>query len=150
MVQQIEKLKDYLLIDEHDLDTECVRQPSIFFHVQEEYEKAVSLRDELKKEVTRVWSEEFINSKRNNKVSDAVAKAEADASPTYNEMYEKFLDAKHEAALWGALKEAFQQRVPMLRDICNLYISGYYSDVSVKESKKIVDFKSIKKQLLEE
>ncbi|GEM_PF-2578010 len=150
MEQQIEKLKELLLIDEHDLDTECVKQPSIFFYVQEEYEKEVSIRDELKKEVTKIWSEEFLNAKRSGKVSDVVAKAIADSSENYDRIYQQYLDSKHRAAIWGALKEAFQQRVPMLRDICNLYISGYYTDVSVKESRKIVDFKTIKKQLMED
>lgn len=133
----IEQYKKFLVIDKRNLDGEVQKQAERYWDVAERCAEAISLRDSLKEEKDKVWSEQFIKNKVESKldgkaISDKVAETYADSSPEFSKATKDFLDAKLDAELWIGMKESWQQRAVMLRELCGLNISMGYGEMVVR------------------
>jgi hypothetical protein len=131
----IEEARKGLVINRASLDTECERLPYIFWEVSKEYSEAVDTRDTLKHDADKMWGSLYITFKK-TKVSDKTAESMADSDEGYSSLYKDFLDAKKITDDWNSMKEAYEKKTVMLREMCGLIASGYYSSITVKEETK--------------
>lgn len=121
-------LRQDLEIDREGLDDCLVKQPELFFHASDAYVVAVASRDQLKLDLEekmaqldeQVRKEAIAN---DEKLSETAVAKRVQASPELKELQSDYLAAKAEADKWLALKEAFQQRSYMLRELVSLAVS---------------------------
>lgn len=124
--------KEMILIDKNSLDEELVRQASTFDDIADKVAELRSLRDEKKEELGKVKAERFMFYKDSE---EKVTDKKADASVLTDESYKK-IEIEHrdlclEFEEWQNKKESFLQRASMLKELCGLFISGYWQRSSV-------------------
>ena len=126
-------LSDGLRIDRDSLDEELIHQPSLFYEVGEAYARAVSVRDDLKERLSQTDARLNLELRedREGKFTEAMVMSEIQGNREHKEAVRSYLVAKEEAERLLALKEAFSQRAYILKDLCGLYVAGYFGDVSV-------------------
>jgi len=149
----LEEASRGLVIDIKKLDEECRFQPEIFYEVAKQAVLASSERDFLKEKKDKVWANSFISEKMEGKLdgkalSDKTAETFADVSEEVTKSTREYLEKKKEADEWVALKDSFQQRAVMLKELCGLQISGAYGEIVV-QNKTVDDSKiaRIKKEM---
>jgi hypothetical protein len=130
--QSRRELEASLQIDRDDLDSCLVDQPGYFYHVAEEVAQANARRDTLKldlEEQTAVLDKEVRhNAQRDEeKITEAGIQNRLRTMPKIKELQRKYLDAKTEADSWAALKEAYQQRSFMLRELVALQLAQIHN-----------------------
>lgn len=138
----LQELQANLAIDKSMLDDEVIRQPVLFYTVSEMLTIALAERDAAKEELTSVdadldafWRNKFGKDKSIGRVTDKMITSAVQTSPGHEKAFSDYLKAKTWADKLLALKEAFQQRSYMLRDLVALYSANYYEDTSMKPSK---------------
>ncbi len=137
----IAELKEQLAIDKSVLDDEVIRQPVLFYTVSEQLTNAIAERDGAKEDLAAVDAE--LNAKWRKKLSTSTTKRVTDSlvqsyiqtDPVHEKAFDTWLAAKTKADQFLALKEAFQQRSYMLRDLVSLYSANYYEDSSMRPTK---------------
>lgn len=142
-----EHLKEQLIINKHDLDTECINQASFFNRIADECATAMSLRDKAKENLYRVDAQlgsDIRTEAQNNeiKITEKLIEQKIFTDKIHNQAFGDSVRAKLESDKWGALREAFSQRVNMVELIAKLYLAEYYPRKSIKEGvsgKTIVD-----------
>lgn len=144
-----EEARKLLKIDRLNLTSELEKQPEIYDEVSEMCVYAISVRDSLKDEKERIWSEQFLSAKRNSAIdgktpSDKVAETMADTSKEFVEVSKSFLEAKKDADEWIGIKESFQQRMEMLRELNRILSRSLYNEASESS------YDRIKKQMRKE
>lgn len=122
------------------LDDEVIRQPMLFYEVSDQLTDALAERDAAKEELAVVdaeldnsWRKKLAKVK--DRVTDKVVQSCVLTSPEHEKAFQTYLHAKTKADRFLALKEAFQQRSFMLRDLVALYSANYYETTSLKPSK---------------
>jgi len=133
----LQEAREKLLINKNNLDEECKHQPELYYEVASNSVKAISERDRLKEEKDATWSKTFITNKMEGRLegkslSDKTAETFADTDEYVLKSNADYLKAKEEADEWIALKESYQQRALMLKELCGLYVAGYFGEISVK------------------
>lgn len=130
-------LKLHLAIDKSMLDDEVVRQPVLFYNISEILTDAIALRDGAKEalafidaEMDSVWRKKL--SKGDAKVTEKMVQNHVQCSYEHGKAFDAYLKAKTYADKLLVLKEAFQQRSYMLRDLVSLYSANYYETSSIK------------------
>lgn len=133
-------LKQQLEIDKSVLDDEVIRQPVLFYTISELLTDAIAERDGAKEELSMVdadldaqWRAKL--SKNEKRVTEKLIANYVQTSPLHEKAFQTYLDAKTKADKLLALKDAFQQRSYMLRDLVALYSANYYEEASVRPSK---------------
>jgi hypothetical protein len=133
-----------LFIDKLRLDEVCQTQADIFYRVAEQYAKSVSVRDKAKEDLTAVDADIALElrgsaEKNGEKMTEGKLLQLVQSSEKHIRAFNDYLDIKYETEQWGALKEAFLQRASMTKELCGLFISGYFSDITVKSDKRMDD-----------
>lgn len=134
----IEQLKEHLTIDKNALDDELEKQALVYFEICEASAHALSSRDELK-QVMEVVDAEIADgirtraAKTGDKITEAKLSQEILLDDKHTEAYSAYLEAKKDADLWAALKESFSQKGFALRELAELYISGYFAGSGIRE-----------------
>lgn len=123
----LEALQSQLQIDKDDLDTCLVEQPDLYYHVAEHFVSAVARRDEVKLSIEQVTAElgeqmRKAAAARDEKLTEAAITRKLADTPRLQEMEAQYLHLRLEADKWQALKEAFQQRSFMLRELVAIFI----------------------------
>lgn len=134
-------LQESLTIDKSVLDDEVIRQPVLFYTVSEMLVDALAERDAAKEELNSVdadldgiWRRKLGKDPK-AKATEAVVKNHVQLSAEHEKAFGVYLTAKTKADRLSALKDAFQARSYMLRDLVSLYSANYYEDASVKPTK---------------
>lgn len=128
---EIDELRNYLKIDKHKLDEELEEQPMLLFQISEAYVQAAAERDMLKEALATTDAKldkkarEYLD-KREEKVTEAMVKNFVLTDKEHEKATQAYFDAKNQADLLFALKEAFQSRGYFLRDLATLYTANYY------------------------
>lgn len=140
MTSILSDLQQHLEIDKTALDDEVMRQPSLFYKVSEALTDALAERDGALEELSYVDAEQALKgrkelSKAGAKVTDAMVKTYVQVSVEHDKAFNAWLQAKARADKLQALKEAFNQRSYMLRDLVTLYSANYYESTSVKPTR---------------
>lgn len=131
----IEEAKDYLHIDRNKLDDEIEKQNEIYLMVAENHIEAINKRDSIKHKMDTEWSKIFVDVKSDGKPSDTLAKSIVESDPIYVNLYDEYLEAKKDADTWYAMRDAWEKRASMLKELCGLYISGYFGNFEMKGGK---------------
>jgi hypothetical protein len=134
------ELQQQLAIDKSVLDDEVIRQPVLFYEISEQLTEAVAERDAAKENLSVVdaeldhsWRKKL--AKTQNRVTEGMLTSYVITSPAHEKAFQDYLQAKTKADKLLVLKEAFQQRSYMLRDLVSLYAANYYEDTALKPSK---------------
>jgi|SRR5579863_787680 len=127
-MRTIEELQKELIINRIALDEELVQQPQLFWEASEGYTLASAQRDTAKLSLERAEADcaQHIRGGSLEKLSDKKVADAVMANPTYIGYYESYLQYKANAEKWSVLKDAFQQRSSMLRDLVQLMSIGYW------------------------
>ena len=133
----ITEFREYLRIDKSALDDELIEQSMLLFQVSEAFVEAAAHRDTCKEQAALIDAQ--LDSKirddaekSDTKTTEGDVKAQIQSHPKHEKAFKAFLTAKREADVLSALKEAFQQRGYMLRDMCSLYVANYYEQNAVR------------------
>jgi hypothetical protein len=126
------ELEGSLQIDRDDLDSCLVEQPGYFYHVAEEVAQANARRDtlklELEEQIAVLDKEVRQNALRDDeKMTEAGIQNRLRTMPKIKDLQRQFLNAKTEADSWAALKEAYQQRSFMLRELVALHLAHLHN-----------------------
>jgi hypothetical protein len=132
------ELQQQLAIDKSVLDDEVIRQPVLFYSISEQLTDAIADRDYAKEvlgaidaELYGVWRRKLAKDTK-LRVTEKMVENAVLTDPKHEKAFSEFLDAKTKADKYQALKEAFQQRSYMLRDLVSLYSANYYEVSSLK------------------
>jgi len=134
---EIEEFRQWLKIDKHRLDEELEEQPMLLFQISESYVLATATKDSAKEYLATADAKldkkarEYFD-KREEKVTEAMVKNYVQTDKDHEKATQAYFDAKGRADLLAALKEAFQSRGYMIRDLCTLYAANYYEQGSAK------------------
>ena len=134
--QYIEKWQQKLAIDQNALDREVEMQPYLFFQVADECAEALSRRDSAYDELKRTdadlnFSVRESLAESGQRVTEEMVKSAVLIDNRHIEAQKKYNEAKLESDKIEALKSAFQQRGYMLRDLVQLFATGYSMGSSV-------------------
>lgn len=134
---KLDEFRRYLKIDKHALDDDIVQQPMLFYEVSEAYVVAAAERDGFKEALARVDAgldaeirEEL--EKSDTKATEAMVKNQIQCHQDHEKAYKLYAKAKEQADLLAVMKDSFQQRGYMLRDLCQLYVANYFEESSVR------------------
>lgn len=133
----LEEAKNNLQFNKYELDTAVSTHAILYYEISENLAESVSLRDEAKNLLESEYAEisMFVrNDLKNNgeKVTEEIVKQLTLNSPNYKKSFDKYLDAKFIADEWLAMKEAYVQRGYMLKMMGDLYVTNYFSDITIK------------------
>lgn len=132
------EFRNYLSIDKDNLTEAMAAQADLFFRVGEECAIAVSERDEAKERIATVDAEigqscRLKNGKKpEEKVTESGIKDQIQINTQHQQAFEAYAESKKRAEQFIALRDAFQERGRMLRDLGNLYGAGYFSITASK------------------
>lgn len=152
----LNQARELLLIDKHNLDEECITQPSISSSVGDQFITAKSIRDKAKKELAEV---DALIAKELRLDADAkgtkLSEAKLQESIILDERHKSAFNIWAEANLtserWENMKDSFHQRGFMLKDLCSLFYTAYFVKESVNVNKAAVEKETtdIRKKLQE-
>jgi hypothetical protein len=134
----IAELRSYLKIDKHALDVELEDHSVLLFKISEAFVEAAAHRDMLKEHLATTDAEldSVVRKKKvDGRLTNDMVAACIQTHPRHEEASTAYLDAKKEADLLFALKEAFQSRGYMIRDLCSLFTANYFEEASVKPTR---------------
>lgn len=141
----IDEFREYLRIDRPNIDLEMVQQASLFHKVSEAAIKATAKRDRLKLELKELDAELYAEKKQDllqggEKATEAAISNEVLLDKDRKRLAREFIDAEEAVGQLDALKDSFQQRGYMIRDLGSLYTAKYFeSDAFVlrEENKEL-------------
>lgn len=137
-------LRDRIRFDRDALDDAIEEQAGLFLQASDEQATAVSRRDQAKS----IMEEEFAaacdrarRGRSEERKTEAAVKEAAQLDRQYKKADNEYRELKLAADLATALREAFDMRGKMLREMAQLYIAGYYQTnaVSGKDRKEVAD-----------
>jgi hypothetical protein len=124
----LEGLRRQLSIDDDDLDRALIEQPDLYYHVAAQYVEAVAERDAAKLDLEQAQAEldgQFRRQavEQEAKITDAAVQRKIVSTPRVQTLERDYLKCRGDADKWLALKEAFQQRSFMLRELVSIRIA---------------------------
>lgn len=132
-----DEAKAGLRINKHELERELSEQPDLFARVAHMAVLWAGFRDTAKHklavveaEVSALVRQQFAD--EGSKVTETAVKEEVVQHPNLKNQTRKYLETRREADLWQGYKDAYEQRGRMIRDLCQLYIAGYYQNSAVR------------------
>ncbi len=130
----IAALERLLPIDEHNLEGERATQHDKLYIAAKELALAISRRDAVKKHIKEMdarLSEEFRHRE------DLTVKACADKVMLHPEMIDssdELLECEKMVGLWGAMKDAMEQRSYALSGLIQLFLSQHYGEARMERA----------------
>ena len=124
----IEELKQYLIIDQNVLNEELIRQPQLFADISDHYAEAISRRD-LAKQVLEQLDANLANEFRANsieKVTDSKTENHVKSHPNHVEQHRRGIEYQLQVEKLAGDMKAFIQRNDSLKNLVQLFLSGYY------------------------
>jgi hypothetical protein len=127
-------LRARIKIDRDALDKSVEEQAQVFLEVCDRHVHALSLRDEARDALSRKDAEIAREVRQNGEKSGSrVTEANVNDSvmlhPDHIRLSAILAEIKKQSDLWGVLRDAFDQRMRMIRELVNLYAVGYYGSV---------------------
>jgi hypothetical protein len=134
------ELEAGLHIDENGLDDALMEQTELFYRVSKEYSLLVSRRDAAKQNVDEVKAEVDLQYRQdarneNEKVTEKEIEAKVRMDKDVVAAIDAHLKLNRAVGVYGALKEAYQQRNYVLKELSGLYVANYYGDVTHSSAK---------------
>lgn len=128
-------LREKIKIDRNTLDEDVIQQPILYQEVSELYVMAMSERDSAKDALAKTDAEiaHELRAKwaaNGEKGTEAKLEEEILLAPKHIVAHAYWSTLVRRASYLGAMKESFDQRGKMLRELAALYIAGYYDKAS--------------------
>lgn len=135
-LELVEEFREYLKIQTHQLDLCIAQQPELFSLVAEKATEFNGLKESVKHNVELLEARLSYQYRRDapGRTTDKSTKEWVETQQSYINKRKEYIQVKYLAECWDALRNAFQQRGYMLRDLAQLYVAGFFSDISIKES----------------
>ncbi len=136
-IRLLEQYAELLQIDRNDLDTALLEQAQVYYRVGEAYATAISYRDYAKSHIDKVRADtdRLIRRKAQEeaeKVTEAQVANRILDDVLYQKVVDEHLEWKTVADKWSALRDSFERRCYALRDLCTLWVAGYFTDTTIK------------------
>lgn len=131
----LNEIKTRLRINKDSLDNELIEQAELLFSISDLYETALTERDFLKEELAQVdarLDHKYRNGKE--KITEAMVKSFVLIDKDHTKAFTAYADARLKAGQLAALKDSFKERGYMLRELCGLFLAGYYEQNSVRST----------------
>lgn len=124
----LKEAENLLAIDKDDLTEELIKGPSILGAVGRNYVVSCDVRDRAKDFLSKTEAKIFNRLKKtSDKSSDFSVKQRVSTNKEVAAALEEYREAKLLAAKWEILKETFNQRGWMLKQLAELYMAQFYS-----------------------
>lgn len=129
----IAELEKAMQIDPHALDEALIRQPDAFYRVSQRLALMLSKRDAAKQGLQELEAEVDRDIRKSSalaeiKSSEAQIKSLVRLDRDVKAAERELLDLNRDVAQWQALKEGFQQRSYVLKDLVSLHVANYFGD----------------------
>lgn len=126
-----EQLRNRLKIDRNELDKSVEEQAQVFFEVCEQHVNAISHRDEARDKLSRRDAELARETrqgleKSGARATEAIINDSVMLHKDHIDLSAELAVIKKQTDLWGILRDSFDQRMRMIRELVNLYAIGYY------------------------
>jgi hypothetical protein len=122
-----ETLRDKVAFDRDALDDAIEEQSGLFLEASDAVANAMSLRDEAKSLMDQESARACDRARKGeDKKTEAAVKESAQLDKKYLLAEAQYRHAKLAADLATSVRESFDMRGKMLKEMCQLYISGYY------------------------
>ena len=135
---KIEEFRKLLQIDRDALDDVVAQHPFLYMQVAEECTRLSSVRDKLKSEADDHFAQLQLDIRqkaaaavKREKVTVDEVSARASTNPSYQKLHDSYLALNSQLAQWTTLREAFAQRGYMIRELCGLFASQYWTKSTV-------------------
>lgn len=143
LVDFLAEQRDNIPIDEHNLVEMQKIQTGAYHEVSERLVLETSRKDAAKQFFTLVKArvEDAIRAdvkESGEKVTEAGVASRIALNTEVIDAENELLDAERGVRELTALKDSFQQRSHMLRDMAQLWIAGYYSDAATESADRAV------------
>jgi hypothetical protein len=127
-MSMLEHYRNNLAIDRDDLDTCLMRQPEVYYGVAQNVALSNAERDACKLDLEELQAQldQDIRAealRKDEKLTETSLQNRLKTLPKMQDIQREFLKKRQEAESWQVLKEAFQQRSFMLRELVALYIA---------------------------
>jgi hypothetical protein len=135
MMEKLDELRQRLIINQYDLDDECVSQPALYDEVGQLAVEARGNSREKKNalEFTRANLSSTIRKNPEVYVSGKVTEGSIEAAIIMNLEYRKALDeyesAQRVSDAFIVLQAAVEQRKSMIKDLTSLFVYSYFSSM---------------------
>ena len=128
MSKVLERLRESLVIDNDAIGDCLIEQPQFYNDVASGHAESVARRDALKLEAEEAQAEvdrriRAEASARGDKITEAAIQQQIRLDAAVADLARRGLAAREESDRWAALKEAYQQRSFMLRELVALRVS---------------------------
>ena len=128
-------LRNRIKIDRDALDKSVEEQAQVFLEVCDRHVNALSLRDEARDKLSRRDAEiaretRQKGEKGGTRVTEAMVNDTVMLSADHIKFSTELAELKKQSDLWGVLRDAFDQRMRMIRELVNLYAMGYFGAAS--------------------
>lgn len=128
-----EEARGLLIIDKNRLDVVCETHASTYGDIAVSLANAINDRDALKDELETLYAEidSSIRAEHSGEKGWTEARIEnvVAMDADYIEVKIKYNSLNAEVNEWAALKEAFSQRGYMIRELCEIYKTGYFNTI---------------------
>jgi len=131
---------DDIKINEHDLESEWLTQPSLMLYYSEAHAEALHARDTAKVQVDYTFAKIDADIRKNwekffdSKPTEGAIKSFILKSPKYKKAEHFLIDCAKEANLLAGIKTSFDHRKRALENIVSLRISGFHAEPKNKNS----------------
>lgn len=123
--------RNLLYIQKHRLDEELEIQAELFYHVSHKLATVNAALVQAKDALARIEAAAYVRiGKEDEKLSDTKIRMRVVDDPDYQAALSSLGLCKSESEVWVGIQEAFRQRGYMLRELCDLYLSNYYTTTS--------------------
>lgn len=144
-----ERLRGGVQINKQQLDKVIEQQSDTFMDVSDEVTAAVSRRDLLRDELSRLDAE-LARAERGRlalakeKTTESMINDAVMLHPAHIRKSADLAEAKAEADKWLSLKAAYEMRAKMVKELVSLYTSGYWTTQSLGGSRPHMSDKDYK------
>lgn len=126
-----EMLRNRIKIDRDALDKSVEEQAQVFLEVCDRHVHALSLRDEARDKLSRRDAEIARDTRQKGekggtRTTEAMVNDSVMLHTEHIQLSANLTELKKQADLWGVLRDAFDQRMRMIKELVNLYAMGYF------------------------
>jgi hypothetical protein len=135
----LQHFTESLAIDKLALDECCIQQPTLFEHVSRLLAYRTSLRDEAKRylaEIEALVDAEIREVEKDQKITEKRIATLVCVEPKVKAAQEKVIAYTYIVNRLYALKEAYEHRRAVLKDLVGLFSAGYWGDVVDRSSRR--------------
>lgn len=136
----VEELERLLSIDPHHLEQQWQQHPDSFYKIGKQLAYAISERDEAAKELKEV--EAIVDAKirhdaelHDERITEKGVESEKRLDKGVKAAQTKLADLSLRVGLLQALRDAFMHRKDALKDLVQLYLSNYYGNSDIGQTR---------------